>query len=88
MRLKMRKEGSSGEEIHAALPHRSNGTTQVRYSTNMKGQRSLQRSSAQQLGRILQEISAVSRHSHGGLRNYDFVIKKYAALKPYKVPSC
>ena len=37
--LKMREEDScSWEEIHAALPHRSIGTIQVRYSMKLKGQ--------------------------------------------------
>jgi hypothetical protein len=34
--LKMRNEGYSWEDIHAALPHRSKGTIQVRYSTKLK----------------------------------------------------
>ena len=35
--LKMREEdGRSWEEIHAALPHRSIGTIQVRFSTKLK----------------------------------------------------
>jgi hypothetical protein len=34
--LKMRNEGCSWEDIHAALPHRSKGTIQVRYSTKLK----------------------------------------------------
>ena len=34
---KMKKKGHSWEEIHAALPHRSKGTLQVRYSTKLKG---------------------------------------------------
>ena len=34
---KMKKKGNSWEEIHAALPHRSKGTLQVRYSTKLKG---------------------------------------------------
>jgi hypothetical protein len=36
---KMKKEGHSWDEIHAALPHRSKGTLQVHYSTKLKGQR-------------------------------------------------
>jgi hypothetical protein len=36
--LQMRNDGCSWEEIHAALPHRSIGTTQVHYSTKLKGQ--------------------------------------------------
>jgi hypothetical protein len=32
----MRNDGCSWEEIHAALPHRSKGTIQVRYSTKWK----------------------------------------------------
>ena len=35
---KMKKKGHSWEEIHAALPHRSKGTIQVRYSTKVKDQ--------------------------------------------------
>lgn len=35
----MKKKGYSWEEIHAALPHRSKGTLQVRYSTKVKDQR-------------------------------------------------
>jgi len=34
--LKMRNEGCSWEDIHAALPHRSKGTIQVRYSKKLK----------------------------------------------------
>jgi hypothetical protein len=34
--LNMRNEGCSWEDIHAALPHRSKGTVQVRYSTKLK----------------------------------------------------
>jgi hypothetical protein len=34
--LKMRNEGCSWEDIHAALPHRSKGTIQVRYSAKLK----------------------------------------------------
>jgi len=34
--LKMRNEGCSWEDIHAALPHRSKGTIQVRYSMKLK----------------------------------------------------
>ena len=33
----MKKKGHSWEEIHAALPHRSKGTLQVRYSTKLRG---------------------------------------------------
>jgi hypothetical protein len=36
---KMKKKGHSWEEIHAALPHRSKGALQVRYSTKVKDQR-------------------------------------------------
>jgi hypothetical protein len=32
----MRDKGCSWEEIHAALPHRSKGTIQVRYSTKLR----------------------------------------------------
>ena len=35
---RMKKEGHSWEEIHAALPHRTKGTLQVRYSTKLKSQ--------------------------------------------------
>jgi hypothetical protein len=34
--LKTRNEACSWEDIHAALPHRSKGTIQVRYSTKLK----------------------------------------------------
>jgi hypothetical protein len=34
--LQMRNDGCSWEKIHAALPHRSIGTIQVRYSTKLK----------------------------------------------------
>jgi hypothetical protein len=34
--LQMKNDGCSWEEIHAALPHRSIGTIQVRYSTKLK----------------------------------------------------
>jgi hypothetical protein len=34
--LKMKKDGYSWEEIHAALPHRTKGTIQVRYSAKFK----------------------------------------------------
>lgn len=34
--LKMKKDGYSWEEIHAALPHRTKATIQVRYSTKLK----------------------------------------------------
>ena len=34
--LQMRNDGCSWEEIHTALPHRSIGTIQVRYSTKLK----------------------------------------------------
>ena len=34
--LQMRNDGCSWEKIHAALPHRSIGTIQVRYSTKFK----------------------------------------------------
>jgi hypothetical protein len=34
--LKMKRDGCPWEEIHAALPHRSKGTIQVRYSTKLK----------------------------------------------------
>jgi hypothetical protein len=33
----MKEAGCSWDEIHAALPHRSKGTLQVRYSTKLKG---------------------------------------------------
>jgi hypothetical protein len=35
--LQMRNDGCSWERIHDALPHRSIGTIQVRYSTKLKG---------------------------------------------------
>jgi len=35
--LDMKKEGCSWADIHAALPGRSKGTIQVRYSTKLKG---------------------------------------------------
>jgi hypothetical protein len=34
--LKMKEEGCSWEEIHAALPHRTPGVIQVQYSTKLK----------------------------------------------------
>jgi hypothetical protein len=34
--LRVRNEGCSWENIYAALPHRSKGTTRVRYSTRLK----------------------------------------------------
>lgn len=34
--LNMKEDGFSWEDIHAALPHRSKGTIQVRYSTKLK----------------------------------------------------
>ena len=37
--LKMKEDGCSWEEIRVALPHRSKGTIQVRYSTKLKKQR-------------------------------------------------
>jgi hypothetical protein len=36
MVLKMKRDGCSWGEIHAALPHRSKGTIQVHYSTKLK----------------------------------------------------
>jgi hypothetical protein len=36
--LQMREDGCSWEKIHSALPHRSIGSTQVHYSTKLKGQ--------------------------------------------------
>jgi hypothetical protein len=36
---KMKKKGHSWAEIYAALPHRSKGTLQVRYSTKVKDRR-------------------------------------------------
>jgi hypothetical protein len=37
MRLQMRNDGCSWEDIYAALPHRSIGAIQVHYSTKLKG---------------------------------------------------
>jgi hypothetical protein len=34
--LKMKKDGYSWEEIHAALPNRTKGTIQVHYCTKLK----------------------------------------------------
>lgn len=34
--VRMKEDGCSWEEIHAALPHRTQGTIQVRYSTELK----------------------------------------------------
>jgi hypothetical protein len=34
--LEIRENGASWKEIHAALPHRTQGTIQVRYSTKLK----------------------------------------------------